>query len=150
MVPDDRQRILAVDDHPDNLELLKARLEAKGYEVATALGGEEALSLIKSNPPDLMLLDVMMPKVDGMEVVRRLKSDKSLPFIPVIMQTALDSTESKVEGLGAGADDYITKPINFDELTARIKSLLRIKSLQEDLEKREAQLEEMNDKLMRI
>jgi two-component system, cell cycle response regulator len=145
-----KQRILAVDDHPDNLELLRARLEARGFVVEGATSGEEALELVGKNPPDLILLDVMMPKMDGIEVVRRLKADKSLPFIPVIMQTALDSTENKVEGLGAGADDYITKPINFDELNARIKSLLRIKSLQEDLEKRESELEEMNDKLMRI
>jgi two-component system cell cycle response regulator len=143
-------RILVVDDHPDNVELLRARLEARGYIVDGASGGEEALEMLKRNPPDLMLLDVMMPKVDGMEVVRRLKADKSLPFIPVIMQTALDSTENKVEGLDAGADDYITKPINFPELDARVKSLLRIKKLQEDLRTREKELEEMNERLLRI
>jgi diguanylate cyclase (GGDEF)-like protein len=145
-----KYRILVVDDHPDNVELLRARLESRGYEVEGANGGEEALEKLKANPPDLMLLDVMMPKVDGMEVVRRLKADKSLPFIPVIMQTALDSTENKVEGLDAGADDYITKPINFPELDARVKSLLRIKKLQEDLSNRERELEEMNQKLLRI
>ena len=145
-----KYRILVVDDHPDNVELLRARLESRGYDVEGANGGEEALEMVKANPPDLMLLDVMMPKVDGMEVVRRLKADKSLPFIPVIMQTALDSTENKVEGLDAGADDYITKPINFPELDARVKSLLRIKKLQEDLSNREKQLEEMNQRLLRI
>jgi two-component system, cell cycle response regulator len=145
-----KYRILVVDDHPDNVELLRARLESRGYEVEGANGGEEALEKLKANPPDLMLLDVMMPKVDGMEVVRRLKADKSLPFIPVIMQTALDSTENKVEGLDAGADDYITKPINFPELDARVKSLLRIKKLQEDLSNRERELEEMNERLLRI
>ena len=145
-----KYRILVVDDHPDNVELLRARLESRGYEVEGANGGEEALQMLKANPPDLMLLDVMMPKVDGMEVVRRLKADKSLPFIPVIMQTALDSTENKVEGLDAGADDYITKPINFPELDARVKSLLRIKKLQEDLSNRERELAEMNKKLLRI
>ena len=145
-----KYRILVVDDHPDNVELLRARLESRGYDVEGASGGEEALAMVKANPPDLMLLDVMMPKVDGMEVVRRLKADKSLPFIPVIMQTALDSTENKVEGLDAGADDYITKPINFPELDARVKSLLRIKKLQEDLSNRERELEEMNQRLLRI
>lgn len=145
-----KYRILVVDDHPDNVELLRARLESRGYEVAGATGGEEALRMVKDNPPDLMLLDWMMPKVDGMEVVRRLKADKSLPFIPVIMQTALDSTEHKVEGLDAGADDYITKPINFPELDARVKSLLRIKKLQEELSSREKELEEMNQRLLRI
>jgi two-component system, cell cycle response regulator len=150
MEPSPSPRILVVDDHPDNIELLRARLEARGYEVEGATGGEEAIQAVKAHPPDLILLDVMMPKVDGMEVVRRLKADKSLPFIPVIMQTALDSTENKVEGLDAGADDYITKPINFAELEARIKSLLRIKSLQEDLERREGELEDMNERLLHI
>ncbi|MBA3644820.1 MAG: diguanylate cyclase [Gemmatimonadaceae bacterium] len=145
-----KYRILVVDDNVDNVELLRARLESRGYEVEGANGGEEALAMLKVNPPDLMLLDWMMPKVDGMEVVRRLKADKSLPFIPVIMQTALDSTEHKVEGLDAGADDYITKPINFPELDARVKSLLRIKKLQEDLSNRERELEEMNERLHRI
>jgi len=145
-----KYRILVVDDHPDNVELLRARLESRGYDVTGASGGEEALQLVKENPPDLILLDVMMPKVGGMEVVRRLKADKSLPFIPVIMQTALDSTENKVEGLDAGADDYITKPINFPELDARVKSLLRIKKLQQDLSDRERELEEMNERLLRI
>jgi two-component system, cell cycle response regulator len=150
MAREDQYRILVVDDHPDNVELLRARLQARGYEVDGASGGEEALEMIKANPPDLILLDVMMPRVDGMEVVRRLKADKDLPFIPVIMQTALDSTENKVEGLDAGADDYITKPINFPELDARVKSLLRIKKLQEDLRTRERELQEMNERLLRI
>jgi diguanylate cyclase (GGDEF)-like protein len=145
-----RSRLLVVDDNPDNIELLRARLQARGYDVDGANGGEEALEMVKANPPDLILLDVMMPKVDGMEVVRRLKADKDLPFIPVIMQTALDSTSNKVEGLDAGADDYITKPINFPELDARVKSLLRIKNLQEDLKIRERELEEMNQRLLTI
>ncbi len=143
-------RILVVDDHEDNIELLRARLEARGYEVEGAEDGEAALAAVAARLPDLILLDVMMPKMDGMEVVRRLKANKDLPFIPVIMQTALDSTSNKVEGLDAGADDYITKPINFAELEARVKSLMRIKVLQQALEKREAELEEMNERLLRI
>ncbi|MDP9204646.1 MAG: diguanylate cyclase [Gemmatimonadota bacterium] len=145
-----KKRILVVDDHEDNIELLRARLEARGYEVEGASDGQAALDAVNRTCPDLILLDVMMPKMDGMEVVKRLKSNKALPFIPVIMQTALDSTENKVEGLDAGADDYITKPINFAELEARVNSLLRIKTLQSDLAARERELSELNDKLRLI
>ena len=145
-----KKRILVVDDHEDNIELLRARLEARGYEVEGASDGQAALDAVTRNCPDLILLDVMMPKMDGIEVVRRLKANRELPFIPVIMQTALDSTENKVEGLDAGADDYITKPINFAELEARVNSLLRIKALQTALAERETELEELNDKLRMI
>src|SRR2546423_2613755 len=148
-----KKRILVVDDHEDNIELLRARLEARGYEVEGASDGQAALDAVERTCPDLILLDVMMPRMDGMEVVRRLKAKSEaneLPFIPVIMQTALDSTENKVEGLDAGADDYITKPINFAELEARVNSLLRIKALQSDLAARERELSELNDKLRQI
>jgi two-component system, cell cycle response regulator len=145
-----KKRILVVDDHEDNIELLRARLEARGYEVEGASDGQAALDAVKRVCPDLILLDVMMPKMDGIEVVRRLKANAELPFIPVIMQPALDSTENKVEGLDAGADDYITKPINFAELEARVNSLLRIKSLQSALAARERELSELNDKLRTI
>ena len=145
-----KKRILVVDDHEDNIELLRARLEARGYEVEGANDGQAALDAVRRVCPDLILLDVMMPKMDGIEVVRRLKANAELPFIPVIMQTALDSTENKVEGLDAGADDYITKPINFAELEARVNSLLRIKALQTDLAARERELSELNDRLRLI
>jgi PleD family two-component response regulator len=121
--------ILIVDDHEDNVELLRARLEARGYHTTAAEDGEAALQLVEAAPPDLILLDVMMPKVDGIEVARRIRANKALPFIPIIMQTALDSTEQTVEGLDAGADDYITKPINFAVLEARVRTQLRVKSL---------------------
>jgi diguanylate cyclase (GGDEF)-like protein len=128
--------ILIVDDHPDNVDLLKDRLEARGYSTLTARDGEEALAVTFGNPtPDLILLDIMLPKLTGLDVARRIKADKDLPFIPIIMQTALDSTQDKVEGLDAGADDYITKPINFAELEARVRSLLRIKALQDEVER---------------
>ena len=140
-------RILIVDDHEDNIELLRARLEAWGYDAESASDGAEALEKIEKSPPDLVLLDVMMPKVGGIEVARRVKGNASLPFIPIIMQTALDATENKVEGLEAGADDYITKPIDFAELKARLQSMLRIKRLQEELEERERQLMEANARL---
>src|SRR3954462_11606720 len=145
--PESTGRILVVDDHEDNIELLRARLEAWGYDVEAAHDGAEALECVHRAPPDLILLDVMMPSVDGNEVARRIKRNPSLPFIPIIMQTALDSTESKVEGLEAGADDYITKPIDFAELKARLRSMLRIKRLQEALEEREKELLEVNERL---
>jgi two-component system, cell cycle response regulator len=140
-------RVLIVDDHEDNVELLRARLEAWGYTAECAGDGAEALRKIEESPPDLVLLDVMMPKIDGIEVARRVKGNPHLPFIPIIMQTALDATENKVEGLEAGADDYITKPIDFAELKARLTSMLRIKRLQEQLEDRERQLLEANERL---
>jgi two-component system, cell cycle response regulator len=146
MEPKKKKRILVVDDHEDNIELLRARLEARGYEVEGASDGQAALDAVERIHPDLILLDVMMPKMDGMEVVRRLKAKREaneIPFIPVIMQTALDSTENKVEGLDAGAEDYITKPINFAELEARVNAQLRIKALQ-------TQLSALNDQLTRM
>jgi len=146
----DKKKILVVDDHEDNIELLRARLEARGYEVFGANDGQAALDQVEKVCPDLILLDVMMPRMDGMEVVRRLKANENLPFIPVIMQTALDSTENKVEGLDAGADDYITKPINFAELEARVNSLLRIQALQSALASREKELSELNGRLREI
>jgi diguanylate cyclase (GGDEF)-like protein len=146
----EKKRILVVDDHEDNVEVLRARLEARGYEVEGAMDGMNALGLAQSWCPDLILLDVMMPDMDGLEVVRRLKADRTLPFIPVIMQTALDSTERMVAGLEAGADDYVTKPINFAELEARVRSLLRIKKLQQELGQRERELSEMNNRLLYI
>jgi len=139
--------ILIVDDHEDNVELLRARLDSWGYRTETAGDGEEALAKVEASAPDLILLDVMMPKIDGIEVARRVKGNAQLPFIPIIMQTALDATENKVEGLEAGADDYITKPIDFAELKARLNSMLRIKRLQEELEERERQLLEANERL---
>jgi diguanylate cyclase (GGDEF)-like protein len=149
MLDDQPKRILVVDDHPDNVQVLRARLEARGYLVDEAGDGEEALERVyTAPPPDLILLDIMMPKIDGLEVVRRIKSDPSLPFIPVIMQTALDTTENVVQGLDAGADDYIAKPIKFGELDARVKSLLRIQSLQASLEQREKELSVANAQLL--
>jgi two-component system, cell cycle response regulator len=145
--PEHSARILVVDDHEDNVELLRVRLETWGYDVDTAMDGAAALERVHKRPPDLILLDIMMPTIDGIEVARRVKGNADLPFIPIIMQTALDSTEDKVEGLEAGADDYITKPIDFAELQARMRSMLRIKRLQEELEERERQLLEANERL---
>jgi two-component system, cell cycle response regulator len=157
----DPPRILIVDDQPDNLIILRARLEARGYITRAAHDGEEALAALGAlgssdavrpavELPDLILLDVRLPKIGGLEVVRRIKQDSRLPFIPVIMQTALDASEDKIHGFEAGADDYITKPINFPELEARVRSLLRIKSLQTEIERRQGELEALNDQLVRL
>src|SRR5687768_6309722 len=143
-------RILIVDDHEDNVEVIRARLEASGYQIASAADGEEALECVRKSPPDLILLDVMMPRIDGMEVARQIKADESLPFIPIIMQPALDTVQHKVEGLGAGADDYVTKPINFAELEARVKSMLRIKLLQDELTSANERLARVNEELRRV
>ena len=143
-------RILIVDDHEDNVEVIRARLEAGGYQIESAADGIEALERVRQSPPDLILLDVMMPHIDGIEVARRIKADESLPFIPIIMQTALDTVQHKVEGLGAGADDYVTKPINFAELEARVKSMLRIKLLQDELARANEHLARANAELQRV
>ncbi len=147
LAPQGSGRILIVDDHEDNIEVLRVRLESWGYGTDACYNGIDALAYVEKSPPDLILLDVMMPEISGIEVARRIKGNKALPFIPIIMQTALDSTEDKVEGLEAGADDYITKPIDFAELKARLRSMLRIKRLQEALEEREKELLEVNERL---
>jgi diguanylate cyclase (GGDEF)-like protein len=137
-------RLLIVDDSPDNLEILSTRLRFRGYAVETATGGREALERVARHAPDLILLDVMMPDLDGFEVTRRVKRNPSLPFIPIILVTARDSTEDKVAGLDAGADDYLTKPINFPELEARVRSMLRIKELQDELGEKNRELEQLS------
>lgn len=119
--------ILAVDDSPDNLFLVESILDNENYQIICAESGEEALAAIHKNPPDLVLLDVMMPGMDGYEVTRRLRHDSSLPYIPILLITAHDQS-SLVEGLDAGADDFIHKPVDVNELRARVRSLLRLKS----------------------
>ncbi len=136
--------ILIVDDNPDNLEIISTRLQFRGYNVATAERGEEAIGIVHDRRPDLMLLDIMMPDMDGYEVARRIRATEDLAYIPIIFVTARDSTEDKVTGLDAGADDYLTKPINFPELEARVRSMLRIKRLQDQLEEKNKELEELS------
>lgn len=150
MTDETPQRILVVDDNPDNVEIIEARLSSRGYLIDSATNGEEALQRVRENPPHLILLDVMMPVLDGFEVSRRVKRDPSLPYIPIILVTARGETEDKVEGLDAGADDYVTKPISFPELEARIRSMLRIKKLQDELDRKNRQLEEANQQLRRL
>ncbi|NJK75627.1 MAG: hybrid sensor histidine kinase/response regulator [Richelia sp. CSU_2_1] len=119
-------RILVVDDAPDNVLLVQTILEEEGYEISSADNGFSALSQIDKSPPDLLLLDVMMPGMDGYEVTQRIRQKKELPFIPILLITAHDSA-SVVQGLDMGADDFIRKPVEMDELLARVRSLLRLK-----------------------
>jgi two-component system, cell cycle response regulator len=137
-------RILVVDDNEDNIEIIAARLRYRGYEILEARDGEQALSHVRDNAPDLILLDVMLPDIDGYEISRRIKGATDLPFIPIILVTARDSTQDKVAGLDAGADDYLTKPINFPELEARVRSMLRIKRLQDELAEKNLELERLS------
>jgi adenylate cyclase len=136
--------ILAVDDTPENLEILRVRLEAHGYEVAEAADGEEGLAKVRELRPDLILLDIMMPKRDGISVVRELKSDPDLRFIPVILVTAKADTKDVVEGLNAGGDDYLTKPFEHSALLARVRSMLRQKALNDTVQEQTRQLAEWN------
>jgi adenylate cyclase len=136
----DPPMILVVDDVPDNVDILQMRLEARGYEVATAGDGLEALEKIRELGPDLVLLDVMMPKLDGIETVKRLKADASLPFIPVILVTAKADASDVVDGLEAGGDDYLTKPVDHAALSARVRAMLRIKALHDTVQQQAAEL----------
>ena len=122
-------RILVVDDVPANIRLLEAKLTAEYYQVASAPEGFEALRLAHSWQPDLILLDVMMPGMDGYETCRRLKDDAGTLHIPVVMVTALGDPGERVRGLEAGADDFLTKPVEYDTLLARVRGLVRLKRL---------------------
>ena len=133
--------ILVVDDNPMNVDILQARLRANGYEIITAADGEEALAAVREQRPDLVLLDVMMPKMDGIQVCRELRADPTLPFIPIILVTAKTDTKDVVAGLEAGGDEYLTKPVDQAALVARVKSMLRIKALHETVQEQAARLE---------
>lgn len=122
-------KILVVDDQPINIKLLQRKLEREGFIVETATTGVECLDAVADNPPDLILLDVMMPEMDGIETCQRLKEAPETEDIPIIFITAKSSKEGKLEGLGAGASDYITKPIDLDETLARVKTQLRIQEV---------------------
>jgi class 3 adenylate cyclase len=140
-------RILVVDDQPQNVKLLEQILSLSGYEVFTAASGVEALAKISAEKPDLVLLDVVMPQMSGYEVCRRIRSDASTGLLPVVMVTALDPAEERVKGIEAGADDFLSKPINQQEILARVKSLLRIRSLHRQVEAQAEQLTQWNAKL---
>jgi len=126
-------RVLVVDDLPEIRDLLQVYLEDEGYDVLTAKDGQEALRAVAAHPPDLILLDVMMPGTDGYEVCRRLKSDEKTAFIPIVMLTALQELEHRLQGIEVGADEYLTKPFRRMELLTRVRSLLRVKALHDQV-----------------
>jgi two-component system cell cycle response regulator len=136
-------RVLVVDDIPANVKLLEARLGAEYFEVSTANSGAQALDKIAQDLPDIVLLDVMMPGMDGFEVCRRIKSNPAWAHLPVIMVTALDQVSDRVQGLEAGADDFLTKPVNDLALFARVRSLVRLKTMVDELRLRQATGESM-------
>lgn len=126
-------KILIVDDLQQNIELLKAFLDRKGYCIIEANNGQEALDKVVQESPDLVLLDVLMPEMDGFEVCRKIKFEMGLYSLPIIMVTALNAREDRLKGLESGADDFISKPVDWAELTVRVNSLLRLKSTHDEL-----------------
>jgi class 3 adenylate cyclase len=140
-------KILVVDDTPHNVKLLADLLGVKGYAVATAATGEEALAKLAADKPDLVLLDVMMPGLSGYDVCRRIREDPATALLPVVLVTSLDPVQERVKGIEAGADDFLSKPINQPELFARVRSLLRVKSLQDEVGRHAEALKVANLKL---
>ena len=138
----DPAKILVVDDQPQNVKLLADLLGAKGYTVVTAGSGTDGLEQVRKTHPDLVLLDVVMPGMTGYEVCRRIRESPDTAMLPVVMVTSLDPGEERVKGLDAGADDFLTKPVNHAELLARVRSLLRIKLLYAQLEEANRTLEQ--------
>jgi len=136
-------RVLVVDDIPANVKLLEAKLGAEYFDVVTAGSGPDALTAIEREKPDIVLLDVMMPGMDGFEVCRRIKANAPSAHLPVVMVTALDQVSDRVQGLEAGADDFLTKPVNDVALFARVRSLVRLKTMVDELRLRQATGESM-------
>jgi adenylate cyclase len=137
-------RVLIADDSPMNLKILTTRLAAEGYQTLSAVDGEQALAVAAAEQPDLILLDVMMPKIDGLEVCRRLKKDPAFPFTPIIMVTAMADAKDAVAGLDAGADEYLPKPVDQQALVARVRSMLRIKALHDTVRTQAEELARWN------
>jgi serine phosphatase RsbU (regulator of sigma subunit) len=126
-------RVLVVDDVPENLELLEAILVSRGFSVFSATSGQQALDMVDSSSPDVILLDVMMPFMDGFEVTRRIRANPQLPYIPIVLVTALQDGDSLLTGLEAGADEFLTKPYSQAELVARVRALVRLKQSNQQL-----------------
>jgi adenylate cyclase len=137
-------RILIVDDNETNRDILMTRLGTHGYDLIQAADGEEAIDVAHKMLPDLILLDVMMPKLDGIEATKRLKADSTLPFMPIILVTAKADSKDVVAGLEAGADEYLTKPVDQTSLVARVKSMLRVKELHDRVAAQAADLAKWN------
>jgi adenylate cyclase len=142
----DEVTVLAVDDQPQNLRLLDAVLSPRGYRVVTAGSGEEALDVLHDSVPDLVLLDIMMPGIDGYEVCRRIRDNPATAFLPVVMITASGDQE-KVSSIKAGADDFVSKPLNQGELLARVSSLARLKRYHDTINRQTAELKRWNAEL---
>jgi adenylate cyclase len=136
--------VLIADDNPMNLKMLSTRLVSEGYQIVSAADGAEALAAAATHQPDLILLDVMMPKIDGFEVCRRLKRDQTASFTPIIMVTAMADAKNTVTGLDAGADEYLTKPVEHQALIARVRSMLRIKALHDTVHAQAQELAKWN------
>ncbi len=139
-----KSRILVVDDNPQNLELLIAYLDSLQCQVDTAVDGVDALEKVQEHKPDLILLDIMMPRMSGFEVCRKLKSDPQTRSIPVVMVTALNELGDIERGVESGTDDFITKPVNRLELLTRVRSLLRVRHLENELDRALAYLDDMD------
>ena len=142
-------RILVVDDNPTNIKILQTRLAKEGYDIVVAGDGMEALAAAREQLPDLILLDIMMPKLDGLEVCRQLRADANFPFTPIILVTAMADTRDVVAGLEAGGDEYLTKPIDHGALAARVRSMLRLKALHDRAEGLAAEVTQWNASLER-
>jgi len=140
-------KVLVVDDTPQNVKLLADVLGAKGFVAITAFSGEEGLAKVAAERPDLVLLDVMMPGISGYDVCRRLRADPATALLPVVLVTSLDPHEERVKGIEAGADDFLSKPIHQPELLARVRSLLRVKALQDEVQRQANELREWNANL---
>ena len=140
-------RILVVDDEPQNIRLLQIRLQADGYTVLAANSGQEALELVQAEAPDLILLDIMMPGMNGFEVCQQLRAEEATQFIPVVMVTALAEQEDRIRAIEAGADDFISKPFDSHEVLARVRSLVRIKKYHDALEQANRELRLHNERL---
>ena len=134
-------RILVVDDQRANVEMMCGVLEARGYEVLRAFDGAQAMEQVLSASPDLVVADILMPGMDGYELCRRLRADPVTALLPIVLVTSLDAQEERIKGLEVGADDFLSKPVKWEELFARVRSLLRVKSLQDELKELNARLE---------
>jgi K+-sensing histidine kinase KdpD len=150
MTSTDTKKVLIVEDNQENTDLLVFFLKPKGYQITTVTDGQQALDAVEKDKPDIILLDIMLPKVNGFEVCQKLKSDKTTVSIPILMITALKELKDKIKALEVGADDFISKPFENVELLARVKSLLRLKEYHDQLEQKNVELEEKNKTLIRM
>ncbi len=136
-------KVLVVDDEPANLELAEALINAEGYQIVTASDGEAGVEMVRDQKPDIVMMDIVMPKMNGIEACRKIKTNPLSYATPVVMVTALNSPEEKLKAIKAGADDFISKPFDRMELSARLRSLLRLKAIHDRLETSLVSLKEM-------